>query len=663
MKRTYLLCTFFLFFALSILNAQNTYVPDDFFELALIDLGYDSGELNDSVPTNNIKSIINLTLRERMISDLTGIEDFVSLENLDCAENNIDNLDVQQNKNLKSLDCTSNQIADLDVSKNLKLILLYCGLNQLTTLDVSHNSALTVLWCYYNNLTSLNLESNLALKELFCHQNKIEELDVSKNVNLEDIWCYANNLRRLNLKNGNNYYMDVKAYSNPNLFCIQVDNPILSGGYSSWREDEWASYSEDCDFTEEITYIPDDNFEQALIDLGYDSGELNDSVPTANIDKITFLDISKKNIFDLEGIESFIKLDSLICYSNQITELDLKENINLTHLDCGDNNLTSLNLESNAKLKNILCYSNKLTILDVSSNIFLQALHCGGNQITSLDVSNNTNLEKLRCYFNQLSDLNVVHNIYLTELWCGRNNIENLDVSSNTNLSSLDCNSNSLTNINVKNNSELNFIDVSSNNIDYLDLRNNPLLKNLGCQDNNIHELNLSKNTLLQLLICWGNQISDLDISSNTSLIAVYCYGNSLTFNDIEPFFSLPSYPNFSSEFVYSPQSIIGRSIDTLVYKNQNIELTIDDYIPGPSDRYQWYKNGNVISGATSPSLNLDTLKLSDAGKYFCKITNSIATELTLNSREITLDISESIKGAGVPLSEYNALKTFYNSY
>ena len=53
------------------------------------------------------------------------------------------------------------------------------------------------------------------------------------------------------------------------------------------------------------TYVPDDNFEQALIDLGYDSGTLDNYVKTVKIKKITTLDVSKKNIADLKGIEDF----------------------------------------------------------------------------------------------------------------------------------------------------------------------------------------------------------------------------------------------------------------------------------------------------------------------------------------------------------------------
>ena len=47
------------------------------------------------------------------------------------------------------------------------------------------------------------------------------------------------------------------------------------------------------------TYVPDDKFEQALIDLGYDT-TLDDSVLTANISSVTTLDVNNKEISDLK---------------------------------------------------------------------------------------------------------------------------------------------------------------------------------------------------------------------------------------------------------------------------------------------------------------------------------------------------------------------------
>ena len=61
----------------------------------------------------------------------------------------------------------------------------------------------------------------------------------------------------------------------------------------------------------QTTAIPDANFEQALIDLGYDSLPINGSVPTANISSIQILDVSNKNISDLRGIEGFAALEDL----------------------------------------------------------------------------------------------------------------------------------------------------------------------------------------------------------------------------------------------------------------------------------------------------------------------------------------------------------------
>ena len=49
----------------------------------------------------------------------------------------------------------------------------------------------------------------------------------------------------------------------------------------------------------QTTLIPDANFEQALIDLGYDTGTPDDSVPTANISSVTYLFVNNKYISDL----------------------------------------------------------------------------------------------------------------------------------------------------------------------------------------------------------------------------------------------------------------------------------------------------------------------------------------------------------------------------
>jgi len=141
------------------------------------------------------------------------------------------------------------------------------------------------------------------------------------------------------------------------------------------------------------TYVPDDNFEQSLINLGYDN-VLDNYVITSSIDTVTVLEVYQQNISDLTGIEDFTALTVLDCEDNQLTSLDVSQNTALTVLSTEVNQLTSLDLSNNTALTDLWCYSNQLTTLDVSNNTALILLSCGNNQLTSLDLrnGNNTNM-------------------------------------------------------------------------------------------------------------------------------------------------------------------------------------------------------------------------------------------------------------------------------
>ena len=118
--------------------------------------------------------------------------------------------------------------------------------------------------------------------------------------------------------------------------------------------------TKDLDYQPNRTAIPDQNFEQALIDLGYDDlidGFVNDSELIA----INDLDLSNKQITDFSGLEEFTNLVTLNLTGNTLSDVPL---VNL-------NKLTSLNLSNTG-----------LTQIDLSQN----------NSITALDITNNPNL-------------------------------------------------------------------------------------------------------------------------------------------------------------------------------------------------------------------------------------------------------------------------------
>ena len=118
----------------------------------------------------------------------------------------------------------------------------------------------------------------------------------------------------------------------------------------------------------QFTYIPDDNFEQALINLGYDF-VLDDNIETIAIDSITSLYINGLGIADLTGIASFISLKDLFCYSNQLTVLNLSNNTQLFEVSCGSNLLTYIDVRNgnNSGLWYFNAMNNpSLTCIDVN---------------------------------------------------------------------------------------------------------------------------------------------------------------------------------------------------------------------------------------------------------------------------------------------------------
>ena len=140
------------------------------------------------------------------------------------------------------------------------------------------------------------------------------------------------------------------------------------------------------------TYVPDDNFENYLEANGMGDGvALNNFVTTANINTVTYLDVFSQNIADLTGIEAFTALTHLDCRENQLTSLDVSQNIALTYLNCEHNQLTNLDVSGATALNELHVDNNQFSSLDVSNNIALGYFSCANNQLTSLDVRNGNN--------------------------------------------------------------------------------------------------------------------------------------------------------------------------------------------------------------------------------------------------------------------------------
>jgi len=277
------------------LNAQSTPIPDPNFEQELVTQGIDSDGLNGQILNSDASSVLILSLHNKNISDLSGIEAFSSLEVLLCSGNNLSVLDLTSNTTLvglyaydnqltstglnltgltglESIDLSDNNLSDLDftphpaleelylydnnidaltIHNNVNMVELSCGDNMITDqLDVSNMPNLEFLSCSNNQLTGVGiiLGNHPNLYGIVCGANQITNMDCSGLPSLEELVCGQNQLVSLNVKNGNNTnFTAFNSIGNPDLNCIEVDDPAYSSAATAtWEKDLLASYNTNC---------------------------------------------------------------------------------------------------------------------------------------------------------------------------------------------------------------------------------------------------------------------------------------------------------------------------------------------------------------------------------------------------------------------------------
>jgi hypothetical protein len=168
------------------------------------------------------------------------------------------------------------------------------------------------------------------------------------------------------------------------------------------------------------TAIPDQNFEQALIDLGLDD-VIDGQVLTANIENVTELYLSEMEIQDMTGIQDFSSLIELWLDDNLITSLDVSQNSSLQFLVIDLNPISSIDISNNSNLVGFAADFTNLTGLDTSNNPNLMFLYLWDCNITSLDLSNNPSLLELDVDENNLTQLDLSNNPNLEIVYCGDN--------------------------------------------------------------------------------------------------------------------------------------------------------------------------------------------------------------------------------------------------
>ena len=269
---------------------------------------------------------------------------------------------------------------------------------------------------------------------------------------------------------------------------------------------------------EEVIIEKTENAELAEVLAGIGVGTTNEEgdivLTQEDITNTTSLDLSNRNLNNLEGLEVFTNVTKLNCSNNPLTSLDVSAFTELEVLDCSNCfNRSSvsrsysngvLDLSANTKLRSLSCSENGLTELILPDSP-LTTIYCYYNQLTTLDLSKNEELKFVNCEYNQIVEVNLSKNVALTDFHATGNKLTQIDLKANTQLTNLSLYDNGFTALDVSANVNLEYLWCGHNELTALDVSKNANLTSLGCQSNRMLTLNVSANTQLEDLTC-GNQ-------------------------------------------------------------------------------------------------------------------------------------------------------------
>ncbi|MEP2935738.1 MAG: T9SS type A sorting domain-containing protein [Gilvibacter sp.] len=267
----------------------------------------------------------------------------------------------------------------------------------------------------------------------------------------------------------------------------------------------------------QIIDFPDPNLKSALVDHNGDLIDTNGDNEIQIIEANEFtgaICLQSSFIHDLTGIEHFINAIGLDASTNELTEVDLSNNIALKVLKLISNDIAVIDLSSNILLEELWIAYNDLTELDVSENTALKHLSCKYNLLTNL-IINGTNLERLICNNNQLTELNLTGQSSLKDLWCNRNLLTNLDLSETLALEDLDCAVNLISSIELKNLSQLKELSIGWNFLTNIDVSDLVSLESLGLTDNSITSLEIINSPNINAVYVGKNLLTSLTVISD----------------------------------------------------------------------------------------------------------------------------------------------------
>lgn len=204
-------------FGLYVVHANDVLIPDANFKAKLIQLGVDTNA-DGEIQQSEALAVTSLDVSNSNIADLTGFEYFLNVNTLNCSNNQLTALNLDNFSQFISLDCSNNQITSLNLDNigftmffkatansltslsmnNTTAFQFYCDQNNLQTLDLT-TASIAQMSCGNNQLTELLMSSSSVSFELACPNNLLTSLPVSSTI--QNLWCGNNLFTTLDFSN------------------------------------------------------------------------------------------------------------------------------------------------------------------------------------------------------------------------------------------------------------------------------------------------------------------------------------------------------------------------------------------------------------------------------------------------------------------------------
>ncbi|MFT6965186.1 MAG: hypothetical protein ACJAT1_000391 [Marivirga sp.] len=113
-----------------------------------------------------------------------------------------------------------------------------------------------------------------------------------------------------------------------------------------------------------------------------------------------------------------------------------------------------------------------------------------------------------------------------------------------------------------------------------------------------------------------GNNIEGLPkLSSLPNLTSLNMEGNKLGYEDLEPNVNITG-------FSFANQQLLGEPIS--IEQEAGSSYTTQFDFAGTANTYQWYRNDQIINGAITDSIQIDSLVFANTGEYYLAVANNI---------------------------------------